>query len=86
VPVVAPTRTTWGREADRDEPDLDLQRVPMRMRGLEPPQSYLHTDLNRARLPIPPHPRAGPTIPIVRSPAGREGSASLRRRSRAAIV
>ena len=30
----------------------------MRMRGLEPPQSYLHTDLNRARLPIPPHPRA----------------------------
>jgi hypothetical protein len=24
VPVVAPTRTTWGREADRDEPDLDF--------------------------------------------------------------
>ena len=31
----------------------------MRMRGLEPPPSYLDTDLNRARLPIPPHPRAG---------------------------
>ena len=30
----------------------------MRMRGLEPPPSYLDTDLNRARLPIPPHPRA----------------------------
>src|ERR1700730_2030490 len=29
----------------------------MRMRGLEPPRSHLHTDLNRARLPIPPHPR-----------------------------
>jgi hypothetical protein len=29
----------------------------MRMRGLEPPRSYLHTDLNRARLPIPPHPQ-----------------------------
>ena len=29
----------------------------MRMRGLEPPPSYLDTDLNRARLPIPPHPR-----------------------------
>jgi hypothetical protein len=31
----------------------------MRMRGLEPPPSYLDTDLNRARLPIPPHPRSG---------------------------
>jgi hypothetical protein len=30
----------------------------MRMRGLEPPPSFLDTDLNRARLPIPPHPRA----------------------------
>ncbi len=29
----------------------------VRMRGLEPPPSYLDTDLNRARLPIPPHPR-----------------------------
>jgi hypothetical protein len=28
------------------------------MRGLEPPRPYGHTDLNRARLPIPPHPRA----------------------------
>ena len=33
----------------------------MRMRGLEPPRPYGHTDLNRARLPIPPHPR-GRTI------------------------
>src|SRR5215210_2056706 len=31
---------------------------PMRMRGLEPPRGYPHTDLNRARLPIPPHPRS----------------------------
>ncbi len=31
----------------------------VRMRGLEPPPSYLDTDLNRARLPIPPHPRDG---------------------------
>jgi magnesium transporter len=30
---------------------------PMRMRGLEPPRACAHTDLNRARLPIPPHPR-----------------------------
>ena len=31
----------------------------MRMRGLEPPRAFAHTDLNRARLPIPPHPRSG---------------------------
>jgi hypothetical protein len=31
--------------------------VRMRMRGLEPPRGFPHTDLNRARLPIPPHPR-----------------------------
>src|ERR1039458_9883836 len=30
----------------------------MRMRGLEPPPGCPDTDLNRARLPIPPHPRA----------------------------
>ncbi len=30
----------------------------MRMRGLEPPRPSGHTDLNRARLPIPPHPRS----------------------------
>ncbi len=34
-------------------------RFYMRMRGLEPPRPERHTDLNRARLPIPPHPRAG---------------------------
>jgi hypothetical protein len=33
----------------------------MRMRGLEPPRGFPHTDLNRARLPIPPHPR-GQTV------------------------
>ena len=30
----------------------------MRMRGLEPPRPEGHGDLNAARLPIPPHPRA----------------------------
>ena len=39
----------------------------VRMRGLEPPQSYLHTDLNRARLPVPPHPQAGAEVSV--SPA-----------------
>jgi hypothetical protein len=31
--------------------------LSMRMRGLEPPPGLPDTDLNRARLPIPPHPR-----------------------------
>jgi hypothetical protein len=38
----------------------------VRMRGLEPPRTYIHTDLNRARLPIPPHPRGGEDEDIVR--------------------
>ena len=32
------------------------------MRGLEPPRPYGHTDLNRARLPIPPHPRGAAIV------------------------
>src|SRR5579859_3703513 len=39
---------------------------PMRMRGLEPPRTYVHTDLNRARLPIPPHPRGAGSEHIAR--------------------
>ncbi len=31
----------------------------MRLRGLEPPRGFPHTDLNRARLPISPQPRGG---------------------------
>ena len=55
-----------GSQARRtDDPDpifrgQGLNKTQMvRMRGLEPPPSYLDTDLNRARLPIPPHPRDG---------------------------
>ncbi len=40
-------------------PIATLNPAEMRMRGLEPPRTYIHTDLNRARLPIPPHPRDG---------------------------
>jgi site-specific DNA recombinase len=58
-----------GREPSRGG---SISNVLVRMRGLEPPQSYLHTDLNRARLPIPPHPRDGsPTISHGR-PMGRQ--------------
>src|SRR5712692_1012684 len=51
----------------------------MRMRGLEPPRGCPHTDLNRARLPIPPHPRvtgivAGP----LEKPSTEAGFARLR--------
>lgn len=36
-----------------------ITTTKMRMRGLEPPPGRPDTDLNRARLPIPPHPRVG---------------------------
>jgi hypothetical protein len=39
----------------------------MRMRGLEPPRAFAHTDLNRARLPIPPHPRGEAIVPAALS-------------------
>ncbi len=50
--VVVATLDLLGERERRDE--------AMRMRGLEPPRGYPHTDLNRARLPIPPHPRGRP--------------------------
>jgi hypothetical protein len=31
--------------------------INMRLRGVEPPRALAHTDLNRARLPVPPQPR-----------------------------
>src|SRR3954453_12695653 len=56
----------------------------MRMRGLEPPRGYPHTDLNRARLPIPPHPRAALIVaepaPFLRRDAARA------RRDRSALL
>ena len=39
------------------------------MRGLEPPRGFPHTDLNRARLPIPPHPRAADIIAACSRPS-----------------
>jgi hypothetical protein len=39
--------------------------VIMRMKGLEPSRGYPHTDLNRARLPIPPHPRGSRSVALV---------------------
>jgi hypothetical protein len=46
-----------------DENPLSAGGSPfMRMRGLEPPRACAHTDLNRARLPIPPHPRGQPIV------------------------
>jgi hypothetical protein len=44
----------------------------MRMRGLEPPPGCPDTDLNRARLPIPPHPRAGEQAKISHAPTQQE--------------
>ncbi len=42
----------------------------VRMRGLEPPPGCPDTDLNRARLPIPPHPRAEAKISQTRRAGG----------------
>src|SRR5579872_631492 len=47
-----PERHTAAAAAARKR--INVLRV--RMRGLEPPRPKGHTDLNRARLPIPPHP------------------------------
>jgi FkbM family methyltransferase len=54
--VPAPASGTPGHVVSRGtcQDGVDLA---MRMRGLEPPRAEAHTDLNRARLPIPPHPR-----------------------------
>ncbi len=64
----AATGRECGRFRDLRADGTPRWRIPslrtigrMRMRGLEPPRPYGHTDLNRARLPIPPHPR-GRTI------------------------
>src|SRR3954453_19312041 len=40
----------------------------MRMRGLEPPRACAHTALNRARLPIPPHPRGHSVARLLATP------------------
>jgi hypothetical protein len=55
----------YDLRASRNRLGTDQAQKPlnmaMRMRGLEPPRAEAHTDLNRARLPIPPHPR-GSTV------------------------
>src|SRR4051794_17024254 len=45
-------------------PKNHKRQMLMRMRGLEPPRGFPHTDLNRARLPIPPHPRGRTSLAV----------------------
>ncbi len=74
IPIPAPAKpvpASAGPDASDDAEGSDPWRgqepfrvgsnndILVRMRGLEPPRTYIHTDLNRARLPIPPHPRDG---------------------------
>ncbi len=63
--------------------DYDYVNVPVLRRTFA---KRAHTDLNRARLPIPPHPRAGGEDIAGRPGVVSGGSASLRPPSRAAIV
>ena len=49
----------------------------MRLKGVEPSRAFAHTDLNRARLPVPPQPRGAGNVP---------GAASLESPTHAAIV
>ena len=44
--------------SNKKGPFRDLSFLMVRVKGLEPSWGYPHTDLNRTRLPIPPHPRA----------------------------
>jgi hypothetical protein len=72
---------TWPYGANRRGACAPEEKKPlrgrdsMRMRGLEPPRGCPHTDLNRARLPIPPHPRA---VAIVAKPNPAPGGAVFR--------
>src|SRR5579884_1462534 len=59
VSCIGPRRST--RFLSTRRPGSRRASTAMRMRGLEPPRARAHTDLNRARLPIPPHPR-GATV------------------------
>ena len=44
-------------EASRPERGPVAGRSAMRLKGVEPSRAFAHTDLNRARLPVPPQPR-----------------------------
>jgi site-specific DNA recombinase len=58
-------RFSWGLGSNVDQ--------MVRMRGLEPPPGCPDTDLNRARLPIPPHPLAKAKISQRRCPGATPG-------------
>src|ERR1043166_7418666 len=55
--ILQPDMTTGPLRRFVPESSPSEPETVMRMRGLEPPRGCPHTDLNRARLPIPPHPR-----------------------------
>jgi hypothetical protein len=52
----------WSGRPDTAKPPRNRGFAHMRMRGLEPPQSYLHTDLNSAK-----HPHAARPTPFTAS-------------------
>ena len=47
----------WGTVGVQNEKPLENQGVLVRETGLEPASTYVHMNLNHARLPIPPFPQ-----------------------------
>ena len=59
TPPAAPA----GSPAPDSPPRAGRKSAQMRLRGVEPPRALAHTDLNRARLPVPPQPREPGNLP-----------------------
>jgi site-specific DNA recombinase len=83
LPTARASKAPAHTKGSRNDQDPQLSRGLgsnvdnlVRMRGLEPPPGFPDTDLNRARLPIPPHPRGGAakiSHPLIRTGTGSRG-------------
>jgi hypothetical protein len=97
VGPVLPVDLSRGRRSVLSRPFLRRPRggVGVRLKGVEPSRALAHTDLNRARLPVPPQPRdlqiywsgrPGRAVPVRDRRHGHPRPLPLRCSSLAAIV